>query len=184
MAVKNWMSWEGGVDLVAVTDVSLGQPNVIVHVARMVHTPVGSAPSGVVLWQPDAGAAPQFIGFVSSDSKVGAYFGTHIFAGTPFEQAPVHEATITIETDLPDSVSARVEAGGMVFETVLSGLGALEAINRLPADMPPFAQMGIEAVASSASLKVDGRAVDVTVPPIGISGGAAAVWAPAGIYTR
>ncbi len=184
MAVENWMSWEGGVDLVAVTDASLRQPNIIVHVARMVHTPVGSAPSGVVLWQPDASAAPKLIGFVSGDAKVGAYFGPRIFAGTPFEQAPVHDASIVIQTDLPGSVSARVEVGGMVFETVLSGLAPMETINRPPAAMPPFAQMGIEAVAGSASLKVDGKAVDLIVPPVGISGGPAAVWAPAGIYVR
>ena len=35
MSVSNWMSWEGGVDLVAVTDPSYTTPNVIVHVARI-----------------------------------------------------------------------------------------------------------------------------------------------------
>ena len=45
MSISKWMSWEGGVDLVAVTSPDLQMPNVIVHVARMVHTPVGSAPS-------------------------------------------------------------------------------------------------------------------------------------------
>ncbi len=184
MAIKHWMSWEGGVDLVAMMDPSLSQPNVIVHLARMVHTPVGSAPSGVVLWQPDASAAPQLIGFVSSDPKVGAYFGPNIFAGTPFEQAPVHEATIAIKADLPRSVSARVEVDGVEFETVLSELGETETINRASTDMPPFAQMGIEAVAGSASLKVNGQTMDIAVPPVGISGGPAAVWAPAGIYMR
>jgi len=44
MAVTQWMSWEGGVDLIAVTAPDVAMPNVIVHVARMVHTPVGSAP--------------------------------------------------------------------------------------------------------------------------------------------
>ena len=49
----NWMSWQDGVDLVAVTDPSLTQPNVIIHVAGVVHTPFGTAPSGMVLYQPD-----------------------------------------------------------------------------------------------------------------------------------
>ena len=65
MAMTRWMSWEGGVDLVAVTAPGLEMPNVIVHVARMVHTPVGSAPAGSVLWQPDPAAAPVVCGFVS-----------------------------------------------------------------------------------------------------------------------
>lgn len=184
MNISNWMSWEGGVDLVAVTDPSLQQPNVIVHVARIVHTPVGSAPSGMVFWQPDPSGPPEFMGFISADPKVGRYFGPHIFAGTPFEQAPVVEASIEVSTNLPDSVSAVIKAGGHTFETVLSGLGAMEIIQRAPAEMPPFHQQGLEAVASQTSLTVDGNAVNLIIPPVGISGGPAAVWAPAGIYAR
>lgn len=184
MAVANWMSWEGGVDLVAVTDSALSQPNVIIHVARMVHTPVGSAPSGMVLWQPDANAAPACFGFVSTNAKVGAYFGPNIFADTPFEQAPVHEANITIQTSLPGSVSARVEVAGMVFETEMTDLGEMETVNRPPAAMPPFTQMDIEAVAGDVTLKVDGKPVNIIVPPVGISGGPAAVWSPTGMYAR
>ena len=184
MSVKNWMSWEGGVDLVALTDPSLSQPDVILLVARMVHTPVGSTPAGVILWQPDVNQAPQVFGFLAGDVKVGAYFGPHIFAGTPFEHAPVLQAMISIKDDLPGQASARVEVAGMVFETQMTGLGELEAFNRPPAAMPPFAQMGIEAAAGSVSLKVNGKPVDVIIPPTGISGGPAAVWTPAGIYTR
>ena len=111
MAMTRCMSWEGGVDLVAVTAPGLEMPNVIVHVARMVHTPVGSAPAGIVLWQPDPAAAPVVCGFVSSDPAVAAYFGPNIFAGTPFEHAPALDAKIEI-TSGPDSCSARVEVGG------------------------------------------------------------------------
>ena len=44
------MSWEGGMDLVAVTSPDLQMPNVIVHLGRMVHTPVGisGGPAAVV----------------------------------------------------------------------------------------------------------------------------------------
>ena len=35
MAVTQWMSWEGGVDLIAVTMPDVAVPNGIVHVARM-----------------------------------------------------------------------------------------------------------------------------------------------------
>lgn len=41
--VSKWMSWEGGIDLVAVTSPDLQMPNVIVHLGRMVNTPVGNA---------------------------------------------------------------------------------------------------------------------------------------------
>jgi len=46
------MSWEGGVDLVGATSPEAQQPNVIVHVARLVHTPAGSAPAGMLLYHP------------------------------------------------------------------------------------------------------------------------------------
>ena len=97
MSVTNWMSWEGGVDLVAMTAAGLPMPNIIVHVARMVHTPVGSAPAGMILYQPDPKGAPVVMGFVSSDAKLAAYVGPKIFAGTPFEKAPALTGTIEIK---------------------------------------------------------------------------------------
>ena len=36
-AVKSWMAWEGGVDLIGMTQDGLAQPNLIVHMARVVH---------------------------------------------------------------------------------------------------------------------------------------------------
>lgn len=183
MNMNDWMAWENGVDLVALTTESAAAPNVIVHVARMVHTPVGSAPSGMIFWQPDSAAAPVVMGFVSTCSKVGAYFGPKIFAGTPFENAPVLDAVITFSGE-GDSASARVEVSGHVFEASLHGLGATELINRSPAATAPFQQQGLEKVAQSASLTVDGQSVNVIVPPVGISGGPAAVFSPCGIYAR
>lgn len=184
MSVKQWMSWEGGVDLVAVTSAGLSMPNVIVHVARMVHTPVGSAPAGMILFQPDPKAMPVAMGFISTNEKVGQYFGPNIFAGTPFEKAPVLKATIDIQTDLPGSVSSVVKVGAITFEVQLSGLAQLEAITRAPAAMPPFQQQVLEASAGKATLKVDGKDVSIIIPPAGISGGPAAVWSPAGTYSR
>ncbi len=98
-AVTEWMSWEGGVDIVAVTDTSLKMPNIVFHVARMVHTPVGSAPSGMLLYQPDTTKPPVVMGFISTDTLVGKYFGPKIFKGTPFENAPVLPATFDIKYD-------------------------------------------------------------------------------------
>src|ERR1700712_574809 len=97
--MQQWMSWEGGVDLVAATAPGLPMPNVIVHVARVVHTPIGSAPAGLLFWQPDPAAPPAIMGFICTSVAIGKYFGPSIFAGTPFENAPVLEAAIAIEMD-------------------------------------------------------------------------------------
>jgi hypothetical protein len=183
MSITKWMSWEGGVDLVAIAGQGFSMPNVIVHVAKMVHTPVGSAPAGMVLWQPEANAMPACMGFISPDAKVGAYFGPHIFAGTPFEKAPALAATIDVKV-LGNSASAKVVVGGFTFEVALSDVGASEMIHRAPAAMPPFWQQGMEAVAKKATLSVNGKNVPIVVPPVGISGGPAAVVTACGIYAR
>lgn len=158
-------------------------PNVIVHVARMVHTPAGSAPSGMIFWQPDPSAPPLAFGFVSTDPAVGAYFGKHIFAGTPFENAPVIQADIRICTSA-DEAAARVEIPGFLFETRLCGLGGHTLVQREPSPAAPFFQQGLEAAATCASLKVNGEEIDLFLPPMGITGGPPAVSAPCGTYAR
>lgn len=183
MAIKNWMSWEGGVDLIALTSDEIAMPNVIVHVARMVHTPVGSAPGGMIFWQPDTAAPPQAFGFVSTSREVGDYFGKNIFAGTPFEEAPTLLGNIDI-TASGDMAAARVEIEGFVFETKLTGLGSTERIDRCPIQTAPFHQQGLEAVAASATLAVNGSDVPLIIPPVGITGGPCAVFAACGIYSR
>jgi hypothetical protein len=182
-SLTDWMAWEGGVDVVAATDPSLKEPNVIIHLARMVHTPVGSAPSGIVFWQPDLLSPPAVVGFVSADEAVGRYFGPRIFAGTPFENAPVLVAEFDFEIG-PESAIARVTMAGHVFETTLSGLGPLLKVERSPIPAAPFFQQGAEAVASVSELRVDGNVVPIFVPPVGISGGPAAVVTPFGSYAR
>ncbi len=183
MAIENWMSWEGGVDLVAMTAAGLEMPNVIVHVARQVSTPVGTAPGGMILWQPDPAAAPLAIGFVGPDAKVGAYFGPHIFAGTPFEAAPVVAAEIRVEI-VADSAIATVELEGFRFELALKGLGPLQKIERAPAAFSPFFQQGLEEAAGEVALKVNGEEITLILPPQGITGGPAAVVSRCGIYAR
>ncbi|ESQ77115.1 hypothetical protein [Asticcacaulis sp. AC402] len=182
--MSDWMSWQGGVDLVGLTNAGLSQPNLIVHLARVVHTPVGSAPAGMVLYQPEATQPPLVMGFVSSDPKVGAYFGPHIFKGTPFEAAPVLKARIAIdESAAPGRVSSKISVGKHVFEVTLEGLSDLSLVDR-PVGALPFVQQGLESVASQVSLKIDGKTVSVIVPPQGMSGGPAAVWSPTGLYAR
>ena len=183
MAVNHWMSWEGGVDLIAKTSPELGMPNVIVHVARMVHTPVGSAPGGMLFWQPDVAAPPLAFGFVSSDPVVAAYFGKYIFAGTPFEDAPPIVGKITITTEAAQA-TACVEIPGYTFETCLSDFSEHAMIQREPSATSPFYQQGLEAAAATATLKVNGQAIEISIPPIGITGGPCAVLAACGLYGR
>lgn len=184
MNVTQWMSWEGGVDLVASTTAGSQQPNVIVHLARLVHTPVGSAPSGMVFYQPDSDAAPQFMGFVSTNPTVGAYFGPHIFAGTPFEHAPVLAAEIEIATELPNTVRARVALAGFVVETELTALSQLVLVHRPFGEPLPFVQQGLEAEALRSRVHVNGVEIPLHPLAVGLSGGPSAVWAPAGVYAR
>jgi hypothetical protein len=184
MQVTNWMSWEGGVDLAASTIEGAEQPNVIVHIARVVHTPLGSAASGMVFYQPDPNAAPAFMGFVSTDPQIGAYFGPNIFGGTPFESAPVLPAQIEVAASLLGSVGVKVTIEGFEIETRLSELGPLELVER-PFGAPlPFVQQGLEAPAGKFSLKINGVTVPVFPLPIGLSGGSCAVWSPTGVYAR
>jgi hypothetical protein len=181
--VTKWMSWEGGIDLVAVTSPDLQMPNIIVHLGRMVNTPAGSAPSGMILWQPDPNSFPAVIGFVSSSETVGKYFGPNIFAGTPFEQAPVLNGSIEINITA-DKAIAKCVVGDYTFEVELSDFSEPYLINREPVVMPPFHQQGVEIHAKKASLKINGESIDIIVPPVGISGGPASVVSPNGVYAR
>jgi hypothetical protein len=181
--VTQWMSWEGGIDLVAVTSPDLTMPNIIIHLGRMVNTPVGNAPSGMILWQPDPNAMPAVMGFVSTNAEVGKYFGPHIFAGTPFEQAPVLDATIEIIVEADKAVS-RCVAGGYTFEVEMSDFSEPYLIDRKPSAMPPFYQQGVEIHARKVSLKINGESINIIIPPVGITGGPASVVSPNGVYAR
>lgn len=182
MVVQSWMSWEGGVDLMAMTSADMTQPNVIVHVARMVHTPVGSAPSGMILI-PDESGTPQLMGFVSADPSVGAYFGPHIFAGTPFENAPALHAEFDFSIDSSNNASTRIKVEGHVIELQLNDLGALESVDCPPGNLP-FHERSLMATASSAMLKFDGKEIPLVIAPSNMSGGPAAVYSACGIYQR
>ncbi len=181
--VTEWMSWEGGVDVAAVTDTSLKMPNVIIHVARMVNTPVGSAPSGMIMYQPDAKQPPLAMGFVSTNKTVGAYFGPKIFAGTPFEKAPVLDATFDIKQDA-NTATAKVVTGGHTFEVTMTELSKPYLIYRKPSAMPPFYQQGVEQKVGKVVVMIDGKEVKIILPPVGITGGPAAVVSPNGVYAR
>ncbi len=182
MSVSNWMSWEGGVDLVALSNENMPMPNIIVHVARMVHTPVGSAASGMILL-PDATGMPKVMGFISTDKAVGDYFGKNVFAGTPFESAPTIIGEITVETDYPRTAKVTVKIDGCEIISELSDLGETIRVIRQSPDLP-FHESSLEAKAWRTKLTVDGKELPVVIPPFGMSGGPAAVYSPVGFYSR
>jgi len=64
-------------------------------------------------------AAPLVFGFVGTDANVGAYFVPHIFAGTPFEQAPVLNASIEIDITV-NRAKAKCVAGDNTFEVKMN----------------------------------------------------------------
>ena len=138
----------------------------------------------MIFYHPDPALPPAFMGFVSTNPTVGAYFGPHIFAGTPFEQAPALSAVIDVHLNLPDSVGVKVTIDGFVIETTLAQLGPLEQVNRAFGDPLPFSQQVLEAAASEQSLTINGETITIYPIPVGLSGGASAVWSPAGVYAR
>jgi hypothetical protein len=182
MSITNFMSWVGGVDLFATTPGST-QPNVIVHVARAVTTPLGTAPSGLVFFQPDASQPPLFAGFVCTDAKLGAYYGPNIFAGTPFENMPVLEAEIEI-TETESLATATLKIEGFVIETTLSEFGPMEKIERPLGAPMPFTQQGVEAHARKATLKINGEEIALSALLYSLESGGSSVWSPGGTYTR
>ena len=187
MEISKWMSWEGGVDLVALSAPNLPMPNVIVHLARMVHTPLGSTPAGIVMLPnfDDVAAPPRAMGFVAGDPQIGAYFGPQIFAATPFEGAPVLSAHIEISIG-DDAATATVVVDGVTVKVILSELSPPYKVDRQAGDGNdlPFFQQGIERSAGAAQIWVDGQEHSLLVPPIGMTGGPAAVVAPCGLYGR
>ena len=178
----DYMSWIGGVDLFAATS-GASQPNAIVHVARMVTTPLGAAPSGLVFFQPDPNAPPLFFGFVCTDPELGAYYGPKIFAGTPFEAAPVLPATIEI-TETSTLATARVVIEGFTVDTTLSDFGPMQRIDRSIGAPMPFTQQGVEAEARQATLTINGEPIALTALPYAREFGGSSVWSPGGTYTR
>ena len=181
--VTKWMSWESGIDLAACTSADLQMPNLIIHVARMVHTPAGNAASGMILWQPNSLAVPEVFGFVSTDAEVGKYFGPNIFADTPFEQAPVLNAQFTF-TNTATTAHVVIDTSTHKFELTMGNFSLPYLIDRKPSAMPPFYQQGVEMEAGKVEVKINGQAIDIIMPPIGISGGPAATFSPNGTYAR
>ncbi|BDS05334.1 hypothetical protein NT6N_03740 [Oceaniferula spumae] len=180
--VSAWMAWEGGVDLAAQYEGKDGSM-ILVHVAEMVTTPIGAAPSGMILLQEAADAAPSLIGFISTDARIAEYFGPNIFAGTPFENAPGLEASIEISHD-GDSCSAEVSVADTRIEVTMSGLSQTTRSTREANAEAPFVQQILERSSTSATLSVNGEDIAIQLFPDGERGEPSAAFTPAGIYSR
>jgi len=127
---------------------------------------------------------PRVVGFVSTNATVGAYFGPRIFAGTPFENAPVLLGSIDIALSLAQKrAKVRISVADLVIESTLSGLGELDQVDR-PAGNLPFSEHALEARATTAQVTVNGQPLAIILPPTGMSGGPAAAYSAAGFYLR
>ena len=74
--------------------------------------------------------------------------------------------------------------GDYTFEVEMSDFTNPYLINREPATMPPFHQQGVEIYARKVSLKINDEAINIIVPPVGITGRTASVVSPNGVYAR
>ncbi len=183
LETPRWMAWHGGIDLFGTTG-GADRPNVLIHVAESVATPVGSAAAGMILWQPDPAAPPEVFGFLSTDlMAVGPYLGPNIFAGTPFEQAPTLAAKIRVARG-PDRVTAVITVGRLELEVSFAELGPTMYMNRAPTRQTPFYQNGVERSVGKVTVKVNGKAFEVTPAPMNPAGGPGAVYAEFGSYVR
>lgn len=182
---QEFMAWMDGVDAMLKPTPDSPLPHVLVHVAREVITPLGSCAAGMLLLNPDLKEVPDLFCFIAEDPEIGGYFGPKIFAGTPFEQAPVFTAAIRVNSTFPGKVVADIHVDALIPYDI-----TLEMSNFDPAqyyDRPggmPFRQNVIEAKANTAKFIINGRDVSQPLPPEGIAGGLPACYSPAGLYIR
>ena len=174
----DFLSWFDGVDAMLKPTPDAPMPNVLVHVARITNTPAGMTPGGMLLINPDNKEMPDLFGFICEE--LGNYYGPKIFKGTPFENAPVLVAKITMNIDFPNSVSTKIEVAGHVIELELSNFDEAQFYHREGG--MPFTQNVVEALAHTATFKFDGRVLEGQLPESGIGGGLPAVYSPSGIY--
>jgi hypothetical protein len=177
----DFLSWTDGVDAMLKPSEDAMLPNVLVHTARFTNTPWGIAPGGMLLINPDMKEIPDFFGFICANEALGAYYGPAIFKGTPFEQAPVYKADITVNVEFPGNVSVKIAVAGHICELEMSDFDPAQYYNRAPFPMP-FRQNVIEAKAKSATFKWDGRIIGGVLPATGIGAGLPACYSPAGMY--
>ena len=177
----DFLAWHDGVDAMLKPAPDAPLPNVLIHTARAVNTPIGICKGGMILMNPDNKDMPDFFGFVAEDPEMGKYFGPRIFKGTPFEGAPVYQAEMNFDIDFPQKVTCTVKADGHVIELELTGFDDAKYYHRPP--VMAFTQNVIEARAHEAVIRFDGNIIPDQLPAEGLAGGLPACYAPAGLYT-
>ena len=178
------MSWSNGVDGALFTQNGLPMPNILIHTAQAVHTPLGTKAAGMIIFNPDLAAQPKYFGFICEDEQIGSYFGPHIFVGTPFEKAPAIRAKIEVSIDFPKSARTIVTIGSDVIELTLSDFDDAQYYNRPTTAMTPFIQNVIEANAKKVAVQYNHKTITVILPPQGIGGGLPACYSATGLYVR
>lgn len=180
--VTKWMSWANGVDLGAQFQ---GKEDsiIIIHVAAMVHTPVGSAPSGMILVQESSDQAPSIMAFISENLKVANYFGPNVFADTPFENAPALEARISV-THNEHSCAADITIGETSIQVTMDHLAHTTRASRQPNEENPFTQHVLERPTNSATLCINGETQNIVIPPSPENNPPSSAFTPTGIYSR
>ena len=176
----DFLSWFDGIDAMMKPTPDAPLPHVLVHVARVTHTPWGMAPGGMIVMNPDLKEMPDLFGFICEDEELGKYYGPKIFKGTPFENAPVMKARIQVNIQFPEVVSTTIEVAGHLIELELKDFDEAQFYHREGG--MPFTQNVVEALAKKAVFKYDGKVIGTELPPSGIGGGLPAVYSPVGIY--
>ena len=123
------------------------------------------------------------MGFVSTNPSVAAYFGPNIFAGTPFENAPVLDATIAV-TQSTNSCSADITIGDTRIQVTMDQLGNIIRANRDIGEQSPFAQQTLERAAGTSTLTINGQPAAIVIPDAPDGAAPSAAFTPSGIYSR
>lgn len=188
MPISSWLGWENGVDITASTEENGRQPNLIVHAVRTVFTPVGSGAAGLILFTPlhatqpsPHGTQPSLLGIITTNAEAGRYCASHIFAGTPFEDAPILEGEVRVEP-AEERVEVHVATATFRIEATVSHIGVLQEVAR-PRGVLPYTQNTLEAGARHVALRIDGCEVPLYLPP-GVADAPLALWKPCGYYAR
>ena len=180
--IESWLSWEYGVDITASTVENARQPNLVIHAARQVFTPVGSGAAGLILFTPPRACEPTLRYVVSQNYEVGRYCATQVFAGTPFEDAEVCGGEVVVG-ERGANIEIRVKTAAVEIEALLENIGVLQEVMR-PRGVLPYAQNQLEAGVQTVSLRLDGREQLLYLPPGIAEIAPLALWKPCGHYSR
>lgn len=167
-----YASWEGGLDLMAVTDASHRRPDLVVRIARVLRTPHGIAPAAQISWNIGPDDCPEYKAFLSPDPDVARW---HEDVVGPESGIEAKVASVEIQ-ETADGVVARLEFAWHQLEIRLRALAPVEVFDRSLPDAP-VRVAGLESLAAIVELKLDGKPWHL--PRILRAG-----WYPAGVIAK